>query len=158
MPTGRPTDANEYQRDVYGSLFSSSDTFPTVDIDGPDGPGGMGEGGDPSSMRTWAKLGRSFYERINNEVGKSRTVFPTSQAQRAAVASRNSMFIQPRNAPSASQRVEGFTRPMQTFTSTNTWQTPMGQNSKGMRASQPSYTWPDLSARNQIRTRMPWDV
>jgi len=136
----------------------SPPSFPTTQTTGTQGPGRLGEAGDYNPLLQFAQLGRAFYERINKEVAKSRTIEPTNQSQRAAVASRQSMFIQPRNSPSASQHVEGFTTPKQVFGASNTWNTPMGRNSKGQRNSQPSYTLPDLSARNPIRTRMPWDV
>ena len=83
----------------------------------------------------------------------------TAQGRRASNAARSAMLIDPRDNPSRSQFVEGYTRPMQLFASANTWQIPVGKESSGNRLRQPSLkVVSPFSASAPIVTKMPWDL
>lgn len=100
-----------------------------------------------------------FYGNINPEIAKSYYIHPTSQGQRAAVASRQSMMFDARNSPSRSQKNEGYTLPIQQYGAQITWATPSGQNTAGKRQSQPSIKQASpFSTAVPIPTRMPWDL
>lgn len=101
--------------------------------------------------------GPAQYIGMQVEMQKSRNIAPTNQGHRAALASRRSMMIDPRDNPSRSQVNEGYTIPVQEFRAVNAWQTPSGQNTAGKRQSQPSMKF--VSPFNSpIKTRMPWDL
>lgn len=101
----------------------------------------------------------NFYARINPEIAKSYVINPTNQGQRGGVASRQVMMNDPRNSPSRSQKSEGYTIPIQLFTSQILWETPSGQHTAGKLPSQPSTKLASpFSTSNPIPTRMPWDL
>ncbi len=103
-------------------------------------------------------LAGQSYIPLNTTIWKSYVPNPTNQGQRAAVAQRQSMMFDPRNSPSRSQKQEGYTAPLQLFASSNVWQTPNGQTSKGKRMKQPSVKQVSPFASLPIPTRMPWDL
>lgn len=98
------------------------------------------------------------YAAINSLIGRAIGQFPINAAYRASQLQRGNpgsvMMIDPRNNPSRSQFSEGYTAPFQYFASSNTWQTPSGQTSRGRRASQPSTKF--VGPRVTIQTQMPW--
>jgi len=100
----------------------------------------------------------NYYIPLNPEIAKAYVIAPTNQGQRAAIAQRQSMMFDPRNSPSRSQFVQGYTDPIQSFVGTNTWETPSGLSSKGDRMRQPSTKAVSPFASVPIPTRMPWDL
>lgn len=98
------------------------------------------------------------YIPMNAEIAKSYVINPTDQGQRAAVAQRQTMMIDPRNSPSRSQYSEGYTAPIQLFASANTWNSPSGLSAKGARERQPSTKTVSPFSTIPIPTRMPWDI
>lgn len=99
-----------------------------------------------------------YYIGINPELYKSYVGVPTNQGQRGGIAARQSMMFDPRNSPSRSQKSEGYTIPVQTFRSTNPWQTPTNQNTAAAVRSQPSTKFASPFSTDPIPTRMPWDL
>lgn len=97
------------------------------------------------------------YSRLNPSIAKAYFIAPTNQGQRAGKASRQSLMYDPRNSPSRSQFMQGYTPPLQVFASSNTWQI-AGATSKGTRAKQPSLKFVSPFGRNPIPVRMPWDL
>jgi len=100
----------------------------------------------------------NFYIPMNIEIAKAYVVNPTNQGQRGGIAARQTMMMDPRNSPSRSQFSEGYTIPIQQFTSNNTWQTPSGQNTAGVPQRQPSTKFVSPFSAPPIPTRMPWDL
>lgn len=98
------------------------------------------------------------YIPINASIAKSYVINPTNQGQRAAVAQRGSMMFDPRNSPSRSQFLQGYTNPVQLFTASNTWNADSGLSSKGQRTRQPSTKAVSPFASVPIPVRMPWDL
>lgn len=103
-------------------------------------------------------LAGQSYIPLNSTIWKSYVPNPTNQGQRAAVAQRQSMMFDPRNSPARMQFSEGYTAPLQLFASSNVWQTPNGQTSRGKRIKQPSIKQVSPFASLPIPTRMPWDL
>ncbi len=100
----------------------------------------------------------NYYAPINVEIAKSYYIHPTNQGQRAAVAQRQSMMIDPRNNPSRSQFLQGYTNPIQVLSAGNTWNGDSGLSSKGQRTRQPSTKAVSPFASVPIPVRMPWDL
>lgn len=99
------------------------------------------------------------YINLNPEIWKAYVAIPTNQGARGGRAARASMMYDPRNSPSRSQFQEGYTAPIQTFQSNNTWQTPTGSEpSGGLRMRQPSLKAVSPFVSAPIPTRMPWDL
>lgn len=102
------------------------------------------------------------YAGMNDLIGRALNQFPINAAARAfglqrAIAQSPigpTMANDPRNTPSRSQYSQGYTAPFQYFASSNTWQTPSGQQSRGRRAVQPSTKF--AGPRAPIPTAMPW--
>lgn len=99
------------------------------------------------------------YIKDNPEIAKSYVIAPTNQGQRAAVASRMSMMYDPRNSPSRSQFMSGYTTPVQVFASRQSWVGGEGgQVKSGSRLRQPSSKAVSPFSSLPIPTRMPWDL
>ena len=102
------------------------------------------------------------YAGMNDLIGRALNQFPINAAARAFNLQRGiaqsptngAMENGPRNTPSRSQFSQGYTAPFQYFASSNTWQTPSGQSSRGRRAVQPSTKF--AGPRAPIPTAMPW--
>ena len=127
------------------------------------GNAGLGRAMQPSpgvaSSLQSASHNMGMYIAINPEIWKSYVAAPTNQGQRAAIAARQSMMYDPRNSPSRSQFSQGYTAPIQSFKSNNTWQTPTGSEpSGGLRQRQPSLKAVSPFVSAPIPTRMPWDL
>ncbi len=97
-----------------------------------------------------------YYSKLNSLIWRAIYQFPINAAYRASIRQREVMFIDPRDNPSRSQKVEGYTQPFQVFASSNVWQTPSGQQSRGRRQRIPSLKY--IGPRATIPTAMPWDL
>lgn len=100
----------------------------------------------------------NYYGAINVGIAKSYFINPTNQGQRGGIAARQSMMFDPRNSPSRSQFLQGYTNPVQLFQSGNTWNADSGLSSKGQRTRQPSTKAVSPFASVPIPVRMPWDL
>lgn len=99
------------------------------------------------------------YAGLNSLIDRALNQFPINAAARAARLQRGNPgisvdSIDPRDNPSRSQFSQGYTAPFQYFASSNTWQTPSGQTSRGRRARQPSTKLAGPQA--VIPVQMPW--
>ena len=99
------------------------------------------------------------YINDNIEIAKAYVISPTNQGQRGGVAARMSMMYDPLNSPSRSQKMQGYTNPVQVFASTNPWTgAEGGQVKSGKRQKQPSTKTVSPFSNLPIPTRMPWDL
>ena len=98
-----------------------------------------------------------FYAGFVPEIAKANYIAPTTQGQRALDNSDFSRMAQPRNNPSRSQFVEGYTSAIQVFAASNTWQI-AGATSVGTRAKQPSTKFVSPFSNLPIPVAMPWDL
>jgi hypothetical protein len=100
----------------------------------------------------------TMYATYNPEIWKPNDDV-TNQGHRALQAQRGSLFANPKNNPARMQFSEGYTMPLQQFMTTNTYNTPSGQTSKGKRATQPSQKLVSpFTTAVPLPTRMPWDL
>ena len=160
MPTGRIT--------FPGGLTGHSIQVPNLPGPTPGTKGGTGVapiGGvaakvaQPPMQIDYGTLGAAqFYGGFVPEVAKANFIAPSNQGHRAAIDNRQSLMYDPRNSPSRSQFVEGYTQAIQVFASNNTWNTTTGDTSKGTRAKQPSTKFVSPFASLPIPVRMPWDL
>ena len=100
-----------------------------------------------------------FYAGFVPEVAKANYLAPSNQGR---VAQNNFNAVRmdtPRNNPSRSQFLQGYTQAIQAFAATNTWNTPNGASvTSGKRASQPSTKFVSPFSSLPIPTAMPWDL
>ncbi len=99
------------------------------------------------------------YIGTNAEIAKAYVIAPTNQGQRGGVAARMSMMYDPRNSPSRSQFMNGYTDPIQVFASRQPWVGAEGAQVKsGRRLKQPNSKAVSAFSSAPIPTRMPWDL
>lgn len=161
MPTGRLTYA--------GGLTSPAIQTPTLSSRGIQGTrgndfagiaGGVGAiQAQPIIYPDYGSLGQAaFYGAFVPEVAKANFVAPSNQGHRAALSSRQAMMFGPRNTPSRSLYAEHYTRPIQVFAASNTWQLTGPVDSPGSRAKQPNSKFVSPFSTLPIPARMPWDL
>lgn len=133
----------------------------------PNGRGNMIAGGNAASIQpdTYEDYGMQSYgyfpaHGMVPEIAKANSRgLPSGQGHMALSQMMAPWFpVAPDQAPSRSQKSEGYTAPIQVFASSNTWQI-AGQTSVGVRQSQPrtnKFVSPFSYA--PIPTRMPWDL
>lgn len=100
-----------------------------------------------------------LYSKASVEAVKAQSLNPSNQGHLALGQMLAAwMPLAPDQAPARSQKVEGYTAPIQLFASSNTFQI-AGQTSVGVRQTQPrtnKFVSPFSSM--PIPTRMPWDL
>lgn len=98
-----------------------------------------------------------FYASFIPEIAKANYLAPSNQGRRALDSFNFSRMVDPRDNPSRSQFVEGYTDALQQFAASNTWQI-AGATSVGVRAKQPSTKFVSPFSSLPIPVRMPWDL
>ena len=98
-----------------------------------------------------------FYAGFVPEVAKANYLAPSNQGRKLQDNYNFSRMAQPRNNPSRSQFLQGYTQAIQVFAASNTWQI-AGQTSVGTRAKQPSSKFVSPFSSLPIPTAMPWDL
>ena len=98
-----------------------------------------------------------FYAGFVPEVAKANYLAPSNQGRRLQNDYNAVRMDTPRNNPSRSQFLQGYTQAIQVFASSNTWQI-AGQTSVGVRAKQPSTKFVSPFSSLPIPTAMPWDL
>ena len=98
-----------------------------------------------------------FYAGIVPEVAKANYLAPSNQGRKLQDNYNFSRMVQPRNNPSRSQFLQGYTQAIQEFAASNTWQI-AGQTSVGTRAKQPSTKFVSPFSNLPIPVAMPWDL
>ncbi len=98
-----------------------------------------------------------FYAGFVPEVAKANYLAPSNQGRKLQDNYQFSRMADPRNNPSRSQYLQGYTQAIQVFAASNTWQI-AGQTSVGVRAKQPSTKFVSPFSNLPIPTAMPWDL
>ena len=130
-----------------------------------DGSNSSGSGGvkavtpGPTVVIDYGAEQTKFYAGFVPEVAKANYLAPSNQGFRGRVAYNATWMDTPRNTPSRSQFLEGYTQAIQAFAASNTWNTPNGSSVvSGKRASQPSTKFVSPFSSLPIPTSMPWDL
>ena len=157
MPTGRIT--------FPGGLSAPSIAVPS--LFGPDrGVRGssIGAGGGVSAVTPGPNIQidygaqqSHFYAGFVPEVAKANYLAPSNQGRKLQDNYQFSRMADPRNNPSRSQYLQGYTQAIQVFAASNTWQI-AGQTSVGVRAKQPSTKFVSPFSSLPIPVAMPWDL
>jgi hypothetical protein len=98
-----------------------------------------------------------FYAGFVPEIAKANYLAPSNQGRKLQDNYQFSRMAQPRNNPSTSQKLRGYTQAIQVFAASNTWQV-AGQTSVGVRAKQPSTKFVSPFSNLPIPVAMPWDL
>ena len=98
-----------------------------------------------------------FYAGFVPEVAKANYLAPSNQGRKLQNNYNFSRMANPRNNPSRSQFLQGYTQAIQVFAASNTWQI-AGQTSVGVRAKQPSTKFVSPFSNLPIPVAMPWDL
>lgn len=157
MPTGRITfpgglsapsihvpSLGGAKRDVRGASFSAGGGVNAVT------PG-------PNVQIDYGAQQTQYYAGIVPEIAKANYLAPSNQGRHLQDNYNFSRMADPRNSPSRSQYLQGYTQAIQVFAASNTWQV-AGQTSVGVRAKQPSTKFVSPFASLPIPTAMPWDL
>jgi len=98
-----------------------------------------------------------YYAGIVPEVAKANYLAPSNQGRVLQNSYNATRMDTPRNNPSRSQFLQGYTQAIQVFAASNTWQI-AGQTSVGTRAKQPSSKFVSPFSSLPIPVAMPWDL
>lgn len=98
-----------------------------------------------------------FYAGIVPEVAKANFITPSNQGRVLQGAYNATRMDTPRNNPSRSQFLQGYTQAIQVFAASNTWQI-AGATSVGRRAKQPNSKFVSPFSSLPIPVAMPWDL
>ena len=124
------------------------------------GPGGINAvTPGPTVVIDYGAEQTKFYSGFVPEILKANYLNPSNQGFRGRTAYNATWMDTPRNSPSRSQFVQGYTQAIQAFAASNTWNTPNGSSvTSGKRASQPSTKFVSPFSSLPIPTAMPWDL
>jgi hypothetical protein len=100
----------------------------------------------------------AFYAGFVPEVAKANYLAPSNQGRVLQNIYNATRMDTPRNNPSRSQFLQGYTQAIQAFAASNTWNSANGTSSVGSRAKQPSTKFVSPFSSLPIPTAMPWDL
>ena len=163
MPTGKITFPGGLSAPSIAVPFIPANPFGVRDGNNSNMAAGSGVTGavtpGPSVVIDYGAQQTKFYAGFVPEVAKANYLAPSNQGR---VAQNNFNAVRmdtPRNNPSRSQFLQGYTQAIQAFAATNTWNTPNGASvTSGKRASQPSTKFVSPFSSLPIPTAMPWDL